>query len=279
MTDRLLAAVRRGIAVHDLSRPYVIGMPQSPNHPAYWRAMPRRHGDMAREDGSSAANDLITLGTHVGTHIDALGHVSQDGRLFGGASAETAQAGGGFPDHGIHTFAPALARGILLDVPAALGIGTCEPGYEITPEDLDAAVALAGATPEPGDVLLVRSGWGARWDEGAAYIGAASGVPGVSERGARWLAAHRPRAAGADSIAFERLEPGKGHALLPAHRVLLVEEGINIIETMNLEGIASAGVREFTIVLAPLPLVGATGSPVRPLAIVDADTDARTADA
>ena len=268
MTDQLLGAVRRGTRTYDLARPYVVGMPQSPNHPAYWRAMPRRHGDAVRADGGSAANDLITLGTHVGTHIDALGHVSQDGLLHGGVPADIAQTGGGFPDHGIHVFPPMLARGILLDVPAALGVDTCDPGYEITPSDLDAALELSGADPAPGDVLLIRSGWGARWDEGAAYIGAQSGVPGVSADGARWLAARRPRATGADSIAFERLEPGKGHALLPAHRILLVEEGINIIETMNLEDIARDGVREFTLVLAPLPLVGATGSPVRPLAVV-----------
>jgi kynurenine formamidase len=268
MTDDLLAAVRRGTTTYDLARPYVVGMPQSPNHPAYWRAMPRRHGDAVRADGGSAANDLITFGTHVGTHIDALGHVSQDGLLHGGVPADAAQTGGGFPDHGIHVFSPGLFRGILLDVPAALGTAACEPGYEVSPADLDAALSLSGATPEPGDVLLVRSGWGARWDEGAAYVGAGTGVPGVAEAGARWLAAHRPRAVGADTIAFERLEPGKGHALLPAHRVLLVDEGINIIETMNLEDIARAGVREFALVLAPLPLVGATGSPVRPLAVV-----------
>ena len=270
MTDSLLAAVRRGTRAYDLARPYVVGMPQSPNHPAYWRAMPRRHGDAVRADGGSAANDLITFGTHVGTHIDALGHVSQDGLLHGEVDAAAAQVAGAFPDHGIHVFPAGLYRGLLLDVPAALGVATCEPGYEITADDLDGALALTGAIPDPGDVLLVRSGWGARWDEGPGYVGAVTGVPGVAAKGARWLASHRPRAVGADSIAFERLEAGKGHALLPAHRILLVETGINIIETMNLESIASDGVREFTLVLAPLPLMGATGSPLRPLAVVDA---------
>ena len=274
MSDPLLDAIRGGTLTYDLSRPYVVGMPQSPNHPAYWRALPRRHGDAVREDGGSAANDLITMGTHVGTHIDALGHVSQDGLLHGGADAATEQMGGAFPDHGIHTFTGGLSRGILLDVPAALGAARCHDGYEITPADLDAALELTGATPGPGDVLLVRSGWGSRWHEGAAYIGLATGVPGVSEAGARWLAAHAPRAVGADTIAFEQLQAGKGHAVLPAHRVLLVEAGINIIETMNLEEISAADVRVFTLVLAPLPLVGATGSPVRPLAIISSPQQA-----
>lgn len=270
MSDPLLDAIRSGTLTYDLSRPYVIGMPQSPNHPAYWRALPRRHGDAVREDGGSAANDLITMGTHVGTHIDALGHVSQDGLLHGGVDAAAAQVGGQFADHGIHTFAGGLSRGILLDVPTARGVARCDDGYEITPADLEAALELTGAAIEPGDILLVRSGWGSRWNEGAAYIGLATGVPGVSEAGARWLAAHGPRAVGADTIAFEQLQAGKGHAVLPAHRVLLVEAGINIIETMNLEDISAAAVHEFALALAPLPLVGATGSPVRPLAIVTA---------
>jgi kynurenine formamidase len=56
--------------------------------------------------------------------------------------------------------------------------------------------------------------------------------------------------------------------VLPAHRVLLVEHGIHIIESLALEELATAGVHEFVFVLSPLKLVGATGSPVRPIAIV-----------
>ena len=268
MSDDLLEIVRRGVTAYDLSRPYVIGMPQSPNHPAYWHSLPRRHGDKVREDGGSAANDIIVLGTHVGTHIDALAHVSHGGRLHGDLDAVEVQVGGRFPVHGVDQVSPGLRGAVLLDVPAALGLDACEPGYEISPADLDAALDRTGATPQPGDVLLVRSGWGARWDEGEAYVGRDSGVPGVGEAGARWLAAHRPSAVGADSIAFECLPPGKGHAVLPAHRVLLVETGINIIETMNLEEIASNGLTDFVLAVTPLPLVGATGSPLRPLALV-----------
>lgn len=77
--DPLLAAVRSGVRVYDLARPMQIGMPQSPNHPPYDLSMPRRHGDRVRDDGGSAANDLLSTGTHVGTHIDALGHVSHCG--------------------------------------------------------------------------------------------------------------------------------------------------------------------------------------------------------
>jgi kynurenine formamidase len=244
------------------------GMPQSPNHPEYRHALPRRHGDMTRADGGSAANDLIVTGGHVGTHIDALCHVSHDGRLHGGHDAVAAQVGGRFTVHGAETIAPTLCRGVLLDVPAALGLDACAPGYEITAADLQLAVELQGTPLRPGDVVLVRSGWGRRWNDREAYIGADSGVPGCGEEGAKLLASYEPRAVGADTIAFEHLPPGAGHALLPAHRVLLVDHGINILETMALEELAAAGVHEFTFVLAPLPLVGATGSPLRALAVV-----------
>jgi kynurenine formamidase len=267
VSDPLLSVVRKGIRLFDLGRPLFPGMPQSPNHPAFWHALPRRHGDVVRADGGSAANDVIITGTHVGTHIDALAHVSQSGRLHGGADAVEAGRGGRFREHGVHTIAPMVRRGVLLDVPRALGAPECPPGYEITPGDLEAAAQRVAVGP--GDVVLIRSGWGRRFDDGpAVYLGRDSGVPGVGEPGARWLAARQAHAAGADTIAFERLAPGSGHALLPAHRVLLVEAGIYIIEALALEELAAAGICEFTFVLVPLNIIGATGSPVRPLAVL-----------
>lgn len=270
MSDALLSAVRSGVEVIDLGRQLRVGMPQSPNHPAFWHTLPRRHGDLVRADGGSAANDMLSMGTHVGTHIDALSHVSQDGKMYGGVDAAAAGVGGKYEELGVHTIAPMLCRGILLDVPAALGIDRCEGGYEITVEDLERTADRQGITVGQDDVVLIRSGWGQLFAEGAPYIGAESGVPGIGEDGARWLAERSVRAAGADTIAFERLAPHGGHALLPAHRVLLVEHGIYIVEAMELEGLASRGVHEYTFVLVPLNIYGATGSPVRPLALVSA---------
>jgi kynurenine formamidase len=254
--------------VYDLARPMLAGMPQSPNHPAYSHALVRRHGDLTRADGGSAANDIIVTGTHVGTHVDALCHVSHNGELHGGADAQAAVQGGRFTVHGVETIEPFLCRGLLLDVPSALGTPACEPGYEITAADLRTTIERQGTQPRPGDVVLIRSGWGQRWEDREAYLGHHSGVPGVSEDGARWLAGQRVRAVGADSIAFERLRPDAGHSHLPAHRVLLVEHGIYLFETMRLEEVAADRVHEFLFVAVPLPLVGATGSPVRPLAVV-----------
>ncbi|WCN78670.1 cyclase family protein [Micromonospora sp. LH3U1] len=270
-TGALLAAVDAGVRAYDLGRRLTIGMPQSPNHPPFWHALPRRHGDAVRPDGGSAANDIITMGTHVGTHVDAFSHVSQDGRLFDGSDATDAGRGGRYADLGAHTIAPMVRRGVLLDIPAALGLPDgCVPGYEITPQDLSAAVERQATPVRPGDVVLVRSGWGRLFDheDRTRYLGHTTGVPGVAAAGATWLADQGIHAAGADTIAFECLRPGAGHSVLPAHRVLLVERGVYIIETMALEELAADGVHEFLFVLSPLAIFGATGSPVRPLAVI-----------
>lgn len=268
VSDPLLAAIKGDLSIFDLGHPLSIGMPQSPNHPPYWHSLPRRHGDVVRSDGASAANDLISLGTHVGTHIDAFSHVSQDGKLCDGSDAIEASVGGRFNELGAHTIAPMVRRGVLLDVPGALGVTRgCEPGYEITPNDLQATADRQRVEVGVGDVVLIRSGWGRHFPH-PEFVGRDSGVPGISTAGAHWLADRQIHAAGADTIAFERLAPGAGHGLLPAHRVLLVESRIYIMEAMNLESLAAEKVFEFTFILAPLALFGATGSPVRPLAVV-----------
>ncbi|WP_307849801.1 cyclase family protein [Qaidamihabitans albus] len=270
MTDRLLSAVQSGVEVIDLGRQLRVGMPQSPNHPQFWHTLPRRHGDMTRADGSSAANDMVTMGTHVGTHIDALAHVSQQGKMYGGLDAAGAGVGGKYDELGVHTITPMVRRGVLLDVPGTLGVDSCEAGYEITVADLDRTVEHQGTSVSEGDVILVRSGWGRLFANGESYIGRETGVPGVGEAGAEWLAACTAHAVGADTIAFERIAPRAGHSMLPAHRVLLVEHGIYIIEALALEELARRQVHEFTFILIPLNIYGATGSPVRPLAVISA---------
>ncbi|GAB3037632.1 cyclase family protein [Parafrigoribacterium mesophilum] len=268
MSDALLDVIRGGVRVYDLGRPLFAGMPQSPNHPKYTHALPRRHGDTVRPDGGSAASDLLVMGTHVGTHIDALAHVSHLGKLHGGSDAGEVR-NGGYPDHGVNTIAPMVRRGVLLDIPKALGLEVCRAAYEITPTDLTTALQQQGVQLGDGDVALIRSGWGRRFAAGTdSYLGKETGVPGVGEAGAHWLADRGVLAAGADTIAFEQLPAGAGHAVLPAHRVLLVDNGIYIIEALDLEELAESETYEFTFVLVPLNLIGATGSPVRPLAVV-----------
>jgi kynurenine formamidase len=252
--------------VFDLAHPLEATMPVSPNHPGYRMALMRRHGDMVRADGGSASNDLFVLGGHTGTHLDALAHVSHAGKLYGGVDAEEAQRSGRFSTLGVETVEPILCRGILLDVASCRG----EPvgaGEAITADELQHVASAEGVDLPKGGAVLVRSGWARHWANPVTYLGQASGVPGPDEAAAEWIAQARPRVTGHDSMAYEHLPPAAGHALLPVHRVLLVEHGIHIIENLFLEQLAAAAVHEFLFVCLPLKFVGATGSPVRPIAI------------
>lgn len=265
----ILQCIRDGVTVYDLSHPMEYGMPRAPVHPEFRMNLVRRHGDTHRPDGTSAASEIVITGGHVGTHIDALAHFSLHGELFGGVSAEEAQRGGRFATRGIDEFAPTLCRGVLLDVASVLGADVLPGGYGIGVDDLERAAEVAGVEIQEGDIVFVRTGWSANFGDVTAFRGWATGVPGLTEEGARWLADRRVLAAGADTINFEQIHPEQGSRVLPVHRLLLVERGINIIEICNLEQVAHRQVHEFGVVAAPLNLVGATGAPARLLGIVD----------
>lgn len=264
--DRLLAAVRGGVGLIELGQPFFTGMPCSPNHPGFRMSLIRRHGDQVRPDGGSAANELIVTGGHVGTHIDALAHVSHDGTLHGGVDAAAAQTGGRFTELGSEHTPAMLTRGVLLDVAAVHGVDVLPPGYGVTVDDLAGAAERAGVLPGAGDVALIRTGWARHFDDPVRYLGQADGVPGPTSEAAGWLVDAGVLATGGDTTAYEQIPAGAGHRVLPVHRILLVDAGIYIIEHLNLESAAAQGLTEFTFMLAPLRIVGGTGSPVRPVA-------------
>ncbi|MFN8534302.1 MAG: cyclase family protein [Dehalococcoidia bacterium] len=254
--------------VFDLSQPLEPTIPVSPNHPGFKMALLRRHGDSVRADGVTAANEMIVLGGHTGTHIDALSHVGYQGTLHGGVDAARAQTGGRFNQLGVETIEPILCRGVLLDVAGYRGVKTLPPAEKITADELRQVAERQGiAEPGTGDAVLIRSGWARHWGDPETYLGHESGVPGPDVSAAEYLAQRGVRVTGHDSMAYEWLAPGAGHSLLPAHKILLVDAGAHIIENVNMERIAAAGVYEFLFVCTPLRFVGATGCPVRPLAV------------
>jgi kynurenine formamidase len=262
---KLLDLLRTGITVVDLAQPYRPGMPTSPTHPKFDIALRQRHGDVSRTDGITGSHELMTLGGHVGTHMDALCHVAADGRFFGGVAVEDALEDGRYRTHGIDQVRPLVRRGVLFDIPRARGRDCLPPGEPVGVDDLRAA----GPEPGPGDVAVIRTGWARHWDNPPAYLGDERGVPGITLEAAAWLADRDVAAVGADTIAAEHIPPRIQPPALPVHRLLLVERGINLIEVMNLEFLARHGAAEFGFVGAPLNIAGATGAPIRPLALIE----------
>ena len=247
--------MKPGARVYDLAQPYFVGMPHFPTHPPYLYGLTKKHGEHMFGKGGSSAADAIALGTHTGTHIDALCHFSCNGFIYGNVKPEQDYAAG-LSHYTADTLDPIVRRGVLLD------LGTLSADDEVTPADLDRAAK--GVDILAGDVVLLRTGWAQRFEDASSYV---NGVrsPGPGMDGARWLSERKVFAAGSDTIAFERVPSTD----MPAHVHLLVESGIHIIEVLNLEQLARDGVREFLFVAAPLKLRGATGAPLRPLAFPD----------
>jgi kynurenine formamidase len=274
-TQEIIKVFANGYDMIDMSQTMHAGMPTSPNHPGFRLGYLRRHGDMVRPDGGSAANELIVTGGHVGTHVDALAHVSHEGLLHGGIAVSEAFQNGRFQTHGIDEMKPVITRGLFLDIPRVRGIDVLAAGEPIEVADLRAACELIGAEPEPGDAVIIRSGWGQYFEgDHDAYLGQVHGVPGPTASAAQWLADKKIIVTGADSTAYEHIPAGKGHSVLPAHKVLLVDAGINIIEHMNLEEAHKRNLGVFLFFLAPLKILGGTGSPTRPLAIIGSNENA-----
>jgi kynurenine formamidase len=257
-----LARALRAARAYDLEQPRYAGAPVFPAHePGVLINLHRRH-ERDWPERRTSASAMLVMTEHSGTHIDALCHQAYGGRLHGGVEIDArVQTSTGFSELGIDTVAPMVARGVLIDVAAALGVERLEPGHEVSVDELERAAR--GIEIEPGDVVLVRLGSGALWADRPAY----EAVGGIGGDASRWLAERRPRAVGADNLAWDHPQ---GHdpelGSLPGHVILIVQSGIHIIESLFLEELAADGVREFAFVCLPLKLRGGTGSPVRPVA-------------
>jgi len=267
LTPEIREAILHRSKVYDLGQPIYMGMPVYPTHPPYIFTMVRRHGDVFRENGFSGANELLVMCGHTGTHLDGLGHISQDCRLYGGVDAlETQKGGKGLKSYGMETVAPILCPGVLLDVPAHLGVEVLPATHEISSAELEAVAKSEGVTINPGDAVFIRTGWLKYWHTPQAYIGHETGLPGPNNDAAEWLAGQQIRLTGSDTITYEFVSPNVNR--MPVHMTLLVENGIHIIEMINLEDLSRDQVYSFLTVISPLKIVGATASPIRPLAII-----------
>ena len=247
----------------DLAQPYYTGIPHHPAHAPFIFGLNKKHGDYVNPGGGSSASEAIALGAHVGTHIDALCHFSCDGRLFGGDLAEPIQSyADGIQHHTVDHIQPILRRAVLFDIARQEGLDSLPHNFAIGPEHFEAT----GVTPQRGDVVLIRTGWGQFWHDAARFISQVHS-PGPNLKAAHWLTSHGIFAAGSDTAPFEFTPSPE----MSVHVHLLVEKGVHIVECLNLEELSSTGVTEFLFIAAPLRIRGGTGSPIRPIALLPAD--------
>jgi kynurenine formamidase len=272
MTDASRFDILRQVAggkVYDLSVDLFVGMPNCCGpfgDPTFQISMTHTPARDTTKEPLSYSGDAISMYTHTGTHIDTLNHFGLRGKIWNQVSAEDALGVRGWTKSGADKYPPIVARGVLIDVATSKNVAHLPESYSITAADLQDALRKQGTTLRRGDVVLVRTGLMTLWPDAAKYR--LADQAGLSLEAAKWLVEEQQAMlVGADNFGIESF-PSKNPAnFVPVHTYLLTERGVSLLEVLWLEDLAKDRVHEFLFIGAPLKLRGATGSPLRPLAI------------
>lgn len=277
---RAARLVREGRVV-SLAVPRFRGMPLFPGHPNFEVLSFRTpHGlRVGREQPWGPHNDaclgymseVIFGSMHSGAHIDALAHmtVGQDSHWYGGGTAEE-HLGDFGPQHGDGAkLPPIFTRGVLLDVPGFRGVEALPKGEPVSATELQAVAHAEGITVQPWDAVLIRTGLMGVWPDRERLAQRRGAGPDIGA--ARWLVERGVIATGSDTETYEvqpAPDPGEPSNPQPVHTHLLIEHGIYIMESLDLETLARERIHEFLFVALPIKVAGATGSMIDPIAVV-----------
>ncbi|MEO5820419.1 MAG: cyclase family protein [Vicinamibacteraceae bacterium] len=208
---------------------------------------------------------VVTELGHAGTQFDAFPHQMIGNSFYNCVPIDENSTRTGFTKLGVEGVGSLIARGVLIDVAGLKGVAMLPDTYEITPQDLQQALARQTLTLKPGDAILIHTGWGGLWNvDNARYV---KTCPGIGIAAAEWLAKQDPLLVGADNWPVEVGPNPDPDLSLPVHQVMLVINGIHILENLKLDVLAAERVHEFAFVVQPLKLKGGTGSTVAPIAI------------
>jgi kynurenine formamidase len=201
----------------------------------------------------------------VGTQFDTFSHQMIGSSMYNCFTLDETASRAGFTKLGVEQVGALITRGVLIDVAALKRVPVLAENYEITPQDLQQALAEQKLTLQPGDAVLVHTGWGTLWGKDNARYQRVS--PGLGTAAAEWLAKQDPMLVGADNSAIE-ISPNPNPQLAgPVHQIMLVVNGIHLLENLRLDEMASRRAHEFALVVEPLKIQGGTGSTVAPIAI------------
>lgn len=227
----------------------------------------RRRREMGATNDAGTSLERIEMTTHVGTHIDALGHATIGDYMFNGHLASETLDDFGLTDLGVEHIPPLITRGLCLDVSGLDGGSRLEAGRVVSLDDLERVCERQQVNPRQGDVICIYTGWGGLFmRDNDRYV---QGEPGIDETASRWLTKHDVVAIGADNMAVEVIpHPKHPEFVLPVHQHTLVESGVYLIENLKLDELAAKQQYLFCFILLATKFKGATGSPVRPVAMI-----------
>ena len=223
-----------------------------------------RNDPGANRRGSNEELIVSEIG-QVGTQFDTFSHQMIGSSMYNCFTLEETATRTGFSKLGVDQVGALMTRGVLLDIAAVKGVPVLAENYEITPQDLQQALTRQKLALAPGDAILIHTGWGTLWGKDNARYQRVS--PGVGTAAAEWLAKQDPMLVGADNSAVE-ISPNPDKELAgPGHQILIVVNGIHLLENLRLDELAARRVYEFALIVEPLKIQGGTGSTVAPIAI------------
>jgi kynurenine formamidase len=225
--------------------------------------------------GIGGADDVIAMPLQCSTQWDGLGHIFDHGNAWNGRLAAETVTSLGDGVTGIETVAGVIAgRGVLLDVGRALGTdGELPDGFAITPGHLAETIAKQGPSSAvgTGDLVIVRTGQLTRCRRQGWGDYAGGPAPGLSFTTADWLHGSQIAAIATDTWGFEVRPNEFDHAFQPLHQVAIPHIGLFLGEMWDPDALAADcaedGVYDFWLTAAPLPITGAVGSPINPIAV------------
>ena len=219
----------------------------------------------ASQRGSNEELVVAEIG-HVGTQLDGFTHQTIGGELYNCIKVDDIASRTGFTEMGIDEVGMVFTRGVLIDVAGLKGVDMLPDNYEITVEDLEAALERQNLELKEGDAVLIHTGWGNLWGEDNARYNKSS--PGIGVAAAEWLIERNPILIGADNWPVE-VSPSKTMpaASLPVHQIALAVNGVHLLENLKLDELAGRDRSEFAFLLQPIKVKGGTGSAVAPVAV------------
>jgi len=225
--------------------------------------------------GLGGADDMISMPLQCSTQWDGLGHIFDHGRAWNDRPADQVVTSLGDSVTGIETVSDVIAgRAVLLDVGRVLGDnGELPDGFAVTEAHLEQTIAAQGSSAEVGrgDIVLIRTGQlqRVRKDGWGDYAGGPA--PGLSFTTVDWLHRTEIAAIATDTWGFEVRPNEFDDAFQPLHQVAIPHIGLFLGEMWDFEQLGQAcaadGRYDCWLTAAPIPVTGAVGAPVNPLAV------------
>jgi kynurenine formamidase len=253
-----------------------LGIAIGPNTPAFpprslnlQIVQPNQQGGQKLSSFGYEANyndDILQTWLGIGSQLDGLGHMGENGKYYNCLDEKEISVITGLTKLGTHAVPPLVGRAVILDMAAHAGVKVMKAGQHFGPTEIKAAAKAQGVTMGEGDVILFHTGWTeGKLDSDPAKWGSVE--PGLNNAGAQYIASLNPMAVGADTWGLEPIPAPDGDKMFYGHVIFLKNNGVYILETMNVGPLLREGVNEFMFVLGQPRIVGTVQAMINPVAL------------